>query len=281
MRKYMLAAIMAASALVPAAAFAQNDHGHGGWRQHDGNGGGQARQQAQPQSQPRFERPQGQPEARHFDRGPAQAQPQVQAQPQQPRGNWQGGRSGGWAGHQQQPQQPVVTPQVQQQQHAQQGWRGRDGRSDQRADGRQQSARGDWRGNDGQRGDWRGNNGQRGDWRGNGGQRADNRGGGTWNRGWRNDNRYDWSRARQHNRDNFHLPRYYAPHGWDYGYRRFSIGFRLNSILFEQNYWIDDPYYYDLPPAYGPYRWVRYYNDALLVDIYTGEVVDTVYDIFW
>jgi hypothetical protein len=26
---------------------------------------------------------------------------------------------------------------------------------------------------------------------------------------------------------------------------------------------------------------VRYYNDALLVDIYTGEVVDTVYDIFW
>src|SRR3569623_2061390 len=108
MRKYMLAAIMAASALVPAAAFAQNDHGHGGWRQHDGNGGGQGRQQAQPQSQPRFERPQGQPEARHFDRGPAQAQPQVQAQPQQPRGNWQGGRSGGWAGLQQQPHRPMA-----------------------------------------------------------------------------------------------------------------------------------------------------------------------------
>jgi hypothetical protein len=263
----MLAAIMAASALVPAAAFAQNDHGHGGWRQHDGNGGGQGHQQAQ--QQPRSERPQGQPEARHFDRGPVQPQPQAQAQPQQPRGNWQGGRSGGWAGHQQQPQQPVVTPPVQQQ--TQQGWRGRGGRSDQRADGRQQGGRGDWHGNDGQRGDWRGN----------GGQRADNRGGGAWNRGWRNDNRYNWSHARQQHRDNFHLPRYYAPHGWDYGYRRFSIGFRLSSILFEQNYWIDDPYYYDLPPAYGPYRWVRYYNDALLVDIYTGEVVDTVYDIFW
>jgi hypothetical protein len=26
---------------------------------------------------------------------------------------------------------------------------------------------------------------------------------------------------------------------------------------------------------------VRYYNDALLVDIYSGEVVDTVYGIFW
>jgi Nickel/cobalt transporter regulator len=271
MRKTMLAAIMAASALVPAAAFAQNDHGHGGWRQHEGNGGGQGQgghQQAQPQqqAQPRFERPQGQPEARHFDRG----QVQTQAQPQQqPRGNWQGNRAGGWAGRQQpQQQQPVVTPQVQQQQD----WRNRGGRNDQHADGRQQGGRGDWHGNDGQRGDWRGNDGR---------QRVDNRGGGNWNRNWRNDNRYNWSNARRYNRDNFHLPRYYAPYGWDYGYRRFSLGFRLSSILFAESYWIDDASYYDLPPAYGPYRWVRYYNDALLVDIYTGEVVDTVYDIFW
>ena len=48
-----------------------------------------------------------------------------------------------------------------------------------------------------------------------------------------------------------------------------------------QSYWIDDPYDYRLPEAYGEYRWVRYYNDALLVDIYTGEVVDVVYDIFY
>jgi len=26
---------------------------------------------------------------------------------------------------------------------------------------------------------------------------------------------------------------------------------------------------------------VRYYNDALLVDLDSGRVVDTVYDIFW
>jgi hypothetical protein len=185
----------------------------------------------------------------------------------------------------------VITPPVQQQQ-AQQGgrgdWRGNGGQQAGRGDGRgnggQQAGRGDWRGNGGQqggRGDWRGNDGQRGDWRGNDGRRADNRGGGNWNRGWRNDNRYNWSNTRRYHRDNFHLPRYYAPYGWDGGYRRFSVGFRLSSILFEQNYWIDDASYYDLPPAYGPYRWVRYYNDALLVDIYTGEVVDTVYDIFW
>ena len=102
-----------------------------------------------------------------------------------------------------------------------------------------------------------------------------------WSRQWRNDNRYDWGRYRQQNRNLFRLPRYYAPYDWNYGYRRFSIGVTLSSLLWEQDYWIDDPAYYRLPPAYGPYRWVRYYNDALLVDIRSGYVVDTVYDIFW
>jgi hypothetical protein len=104
---------------------------------------------------------------------------------------------------------------------------------------------------------------------------------GRFDRNWRHNNRYDWRDYRTRNRRIYHLPRYYAPYGWDYGYRRFGIGFRLDTILFGSNYWISDPYYYRLPPAYGPYRWVRYYNDALLVDIETGEMVDVVYDIFW
>ena len=103
----------------------------------------------------------------------------------------------------------------------------------------------------------------------------------SWNRDWRRDGRYDWNRYRGINRGVFNLPRYYAPYGWGYGYRRFSIGLTLSSILFDENYWIEDPEYYRLPPAYGPYRWVRYYNDALLVDVRSGYVVDTVYDIFW
>lgn len=105
--------------------------------------------------------------------------------------------------------------------------------------------------------------------------------GGNWNRGWRSDNRYAWSNYRATNRGAYRLPRYYAPGGWSGGYRRFGVGVSLNSILFDQNYWIQDPYTYRLPEAYGPYRWVRYYNDALLVDLDSGRVVDTVYDIFW
>jgi hypothetical protein len=103
----------------------------------------------------------------------------------------------------------------------------------------------------------------------------------NWNRTWRNDNRYDWRGWRDRNRNVFRLPRYYAPRGYGYGYQRFGIGVTLGSILFAQNYWISDPWTYRLPPAEWPYQWVRYYNDAMLVDTETGEVVDVIYDIFW
>lgn len=101
------------------------------------------------------------------------------------------------------------------------------------------------------------------------------------NNGWRNDRRYDWQRYRTQYRQVYRLPSYAAPYGWDYGYRRFSIGINLNSILFGSNYWIDDPYRYRLPPAYGTLRWVRYYDDALLVDVRDGYVVDVLHDFFW
>lgn len=166
-------------------------------------------------------------------------------------------------------------------QQAGNGWRQPD-----RRDQTGQAFRADPRGYDRQQGyrqpGYAQNNGYRGNDRGNwnGNRRVDNGRDGAWNRGWRNDNRYDWNRNRQVNRSAYRLPRYYAPSGWGYGYRRFSIGVSLSSILFSQNYWIDDAYNYRLPEAYGPYRWVRYYDDALLVDIRSGQVVDTVYDIF-
>lgn len=107
------------------------------------------------------------------------------------------------------------------------------------------------------------------------------RGGQVWNRGWRNDDRYDWNSARLRDRNAYRLPRYHAPPGAGYGYRRFGVGVQLSRSLFQQGYWLDDPYSYRLPPAYGPYRWVRYHGDALLVDLRTGRVIDVVYDIFY
>ena len=100
-----------------------------------------------------------------------------------------------------------------------------------------------------------------------------------WSSDWRRDHRYDWRNHRDRHRSLFRLGRYYDPYGW--GYRRFSIGFSLGSSYYGSNYWLDDPWMYRLPPAYGPYRWVRYYDDALLVNIYTGQVVDVLYSFFW
>ncbi len=101
-----------------------------------------------------------------------------------------------------------------------------------------------------------------------------------WDRRWRDDRRYDWNRYRYSNRDHYRLGRYYAPYR-HYSYRRLSIGFYLDSLFFGNRYWISDPWSYRLPQVYGPYRWVRYYDDVLLVDIYSGEVVDVIYDFFW
>jgi hypothetical protein len=102
-----------------------------------------------------------------------------------------------------------------------------------------------------------------------------------WDNRWRSDRRYDWQRHRMQHRYIYRMPTYSAPYGWSYGYRRFSIGIYLSNVLFSSSYWIDDPYEYRLPPAYGPLRWVRYYDDALLIDIRDGYVVDVIHGFFW
>jgi len=124
-----------------------------------------------------------------------------------------------------------------------------------RNDNRYQDA---WRNNDNR---WRDNNRQ-------------------WDRRWRDNNRYDWQRYRNNNRVTFRLGTYYAPYR-NYTYRRVGVGGVLQSLFFGQSYWLNDPWQYRLPEAYGPYRWVRYYDDVLLVDLYSGRVVDVIYDFFW
>jgi Ni/Co efflux regulator RcnB len=100
-----------------------------------------------------------------------------------------------------------------------------------------------------------------------------------WSTDWRHDGRYDWRNWRNHHRSIFHLGFYYDPFGW--GYQPFDIGWRLWPNYYSSNYWINDPYEYRLPYAPPGTRWIRYYNDALLVDVYTGEVVDAIRDFFW
>jgi len=100
-----------------------------------------------------------------------------------------------------------------------------------------------------------------------------------WNSDWRHDGRYDWRDWRRRHRSRFHFGVYSDPFGWDYF--RYGIGWRLWPSYYRSNYWLHDPWEYRLPPAYGPYRWIRYHDDALLVNIYTGQVADVIYGFFW
>jgi hypothetical protein len=101
-----------------------------------------------------------------------------------------------------------------------------------------------------------------------------------WNHSWRNDRRYDWRGHRDRYRSYYSPGRYYSPYR-GHSYRRFGIGITIGSGFYGSRYWINDPWYYRLPAAHGPYRWVRYYDDVLLIDIRNGYVVDVIHRFFW
>lgn len=101
----------------------------------------------------------------------------------------------------------------------------------------------------------------------------------NWSPTWRTDQRYDWHNWRHHHRHHYHLYPYYDPFGW--GYYVYSIGWRLWPGYYGSQYWITDPWYYRLPPAPPGTHWVRYYNDVLLVDTWTGEIIDVIHNFFW
>jgi hypothetical protein len=271
MRKALIGILMAATAAMPA--LAQNDD-----RGHDRG------QHSQPQRQPQ-QRQQGQRQAggnrgavqqpRQFQQQRFQGrQFQPQAQPQQQERNL-GARPGGFQGRQFQPQ---AQPRQQERNLGArpggfQGDRGVNRQGFQGESYRRAPAQGDFapqRSRE-QRQEWKGN---RGTWRGEGA-----RGGGRWDRGWRNSGRYDWQRYRYANRGTFHLGPYYAPYR-GYYYNPLEIGIVLDSLFYDRNYWID-PGYYDLPPAPPGAEWVRYYNDVVLVDMDSGEVLDVIHDFFW
>ena len=101
----------------------------------------------------------------------------------------------------------------------------------------------------------------------------------NWGTDWRRDHRYDWRRHRDRHRSIFHVGIYYDPFGWSY--RPYQIGWRLWPSYYSSRYWINDPWQYRLPYAPVGTVWIRYWDDAVLVDRWTGEVVDVIHNFFW
>jgi Ni/Co efflux regulator RcnB len=155
---------------------------------------------------------------------------------------------------------------------------GRDGRWDGRGtvDPRGRDGRPDGRGGDPRDGRWagRGGDGRDGHWDGRG---SDNRNGQHWGRGER------WERGRFPpvfwSQQRFRIGGYRAPHG--YYSRAWAFGDFLPRGWYGQDYWLDDFLDYDLPYPPPGFEWVRVGDDAVLVDQYSGQVVQVVRGIFW
>lgn len=98
-------------------------------------------------------------------------------------------------------------------------------------------------------------------------------------RDWRDARHDDWRAYREAHRDVYRLRPYAGPRGWTY--RAVTPGYRFAPTFYAQRYWIANPMTYRLPaPGYG-LRWVRYGNDAVLVRMRNGVVVQVLNDFFW
>ncbi|KRB82519.1 hypothetical protein ASE00_10710 [Sphingomonas sp. Root710] len=95
----------------------------------------------------------------------------------------------------------------------------------------------------------------------------------------RHEARDDWRDYRKAHRDVYRRPAYVGPRG--YVYRPVTIGYRFQPHYYSARYVISDPYRYRLPRPTGYNRWVRYGNDAVLVNIRTGRVLEVHNGFFW
>jgi Ni/Co efflux regulator RcnB len=76
----------------------------------------------------------------------------------------------------------------------------------------------------------------------------------------------------------FHIAAYVKPPGW-YEHR-WTYGEILPRAFFAPNFVIVDFAAYDLLAPWDGYEWVRYGDDALLINVDTGEVIRVEYGLF-
>ncbi len=89
--------------------------------------------------------------------------------------------------------------------------------------------------------------------------------------------RNDWRAYRQGHRNVYARGNWNAP----FRYQTFRPGLAIGRPFYAQRYWIADPGRYRLPPARVNQRWVRHYNDVLLVDYRRGRVIDVIRNFYW
>lgn len=94
------------------------------------------------------------------------------------------------------------------------------------------------------------------------------------NRRWGNN---DWRTWRNSNRGVYSRGNWRAP----FRYNAFRVGVRIAPTYYGSSYWLADPWRYRLPPAGYGQRWVRHYDDLLLVDTRRGIVIRVINNFYW
>jgi Ni/Co efflux regulator RcnB len=101
---------------------------------------------------------------------------------------------------------------------------------------------------------------------------------GNWNNRPRNFDRGSY----QHNVSasaRFHYGSYNRPSGWYY--RRWSYGDTLPRAFWARDYWLTSWWMFDLAIPPNGYEWVRYGDDALLINVYNGQILQVDYGVFY
>jgi Ni/Co efflux regulator RcnB len=89
--------------------------------------------------------------------------------------------------------------------------------------------------------------------------------------------REDWRDYRRSNRNVYRAGSWRAP----FRYTRWNEGARIRPVYYSSRYYISDPYRYRLPRPGNNLRWVRHYNDVLLVNVRSGRVMQVHRGFFW
>lgn len=87
----------------------------------------------------------------------------------------------------------------------------------------------------------------------------------------------DWRTYRNSNRGIYARGNWRAP----FAYNRFRPGARIGASYYGPRYVISDPWRYRLPPVGAYQRWVRHYDDVLLIDTRRGTVVRVIPGFYW
>ena len=89
--------------------------------------------------------------------------------------------------------------------------------------------------------------------------------------------REDWRDYRRSHRSVYRAGNWRAP----FRYHQWNAGAQLRPAYYNSRYYISDPYRYRLPRPGMNQRWVRHYNDVMLVNVRNGRVIQVHRGFFW